>query len=37
LEEMFDLTLLDEQGKQVMLSRYWQEKPTVFVWMRHFG
>jgi hypothetical protein len=36
-ERMFELALLDEEGNKVSLSQYWQTKPTVFVWMRHFG
>ncbi len=32
-----DVTLHDENGQEVTLSAYWRERPTVFVWIRHFG
>jgi peroxiredoxin len=32
-----DVTLLDESGKKVTLVSFWQEKPTLLVFLRHFG
>jgi peroxiredoxin len=32
-----DVTLHDEDGREVTLSAYWRERPTFFVWIRHFG
>jgi peroxiredoxin len=34
---MPDLTFKDENGKEVKLSQFWQEKTTILVWLRHFG
>jgi peroxiredoxin len=35
--EMPDIALKDENAQSVQLSSFWQEKPTIFVWLRHFG
>jgi peroxiredoxin len=32
-----EIVLKDENGKTVKLSQFWQEKTTIFVWLRHFG
>jgi hypothetical protein len=32
-----DVTLRDEEGREVALSVFWRERPTFFVWVRHFG
>ncbi len=32
-----DVTLRDEDGQEIALSAYWRERPTFFVWVRHFG
>jgi peroxiredoxin len=32
-----DLTLLNEAGQKINLSAFWQEKPTLLVFLRHFG
>lgn len=32
-----DVTLRDEEGREVALSAFWRERPTFFVWIRHFG
>jgi peroxiredoxin len=32
-----DLALLNLKGERVHLSDYWQERPTIFAFIRHFG
>lgn len=32
-----DVTLRDEDGADAQLSTYWQQQPTVLVFVRHFG
>jgi hypothetical protein len=32
-----DVTLHDEEGREVALSAFWRERATFFVWIRHFG
>ena len=32
-----DVMLRDEEGREVALSTFWRERPTFFVWIRHFG
>lgn len=32
-----DVTLRDEDGGNAHLSDYWQQQPTVMVFVRHFG
>ncbi len=32
-----DVTLQDEEGNEVALSTSWHQRPTVLVFIRHFG
>lgn len=32
-----DVTLRDEDGNETTLSAYWRQRPTVIVFIRHFG
>lgn len=32
-----DVALRDENGGNARLSDYWQQQPTVLVFVRHFG
>lgn len=32
-----DAILRDEDGKETALSAYWRQRPTVIVFVRHFG
>jgi peroxiredoxin len=32
-----DLTLVDEDGRQVRLADLWQQRPLVLLFVRHFG
>jgi hypothetical protein len=32
-----DVTLADTAGQPVRLSDFWRERPTVFLFLRHFG
>ena len=31
------LTVLDERGSSVALGSLWRERPTVLIFVRHFG
>ena len=35
--ELGKLTVLDSGGEAVQLERIWQQRPTLFVFVRHFG
>lgn len=32
-----EITLIDETGKAASLRAFWKERPTLFVFLRHFG
>lgn len=32
-----EATLVDESGKAITLASFWKEKPTLVVFLRHFG
>jgi len=32
-----EATLLNESGQKVTLSSFWQQKPTLFAFIRHYG
>ena len=32
-----DVTLPDSFGKEQRIGALWQNKPVVFVWLRHYG
>ncbi len=32
-----ELELTNQHGEQVPISRYWQERPAVFFFVRHLG
>jgi hypothetical protein len=36
-DDLAKLTVLDEQGNKVELGTLWSDKPTVLVFIRHFG
>jgi len=37
IEQLNDLTVLNEQKEQVKLSSLWQKRTAVLVFVRHFG
>ena len=32
-----DVTIRDEDGREVALSSFWTQRPTALVFVRHFG
>ena len=36
-EEAADVALLDHEGRPVRLSTFWQQRPIVLLFERHFG
>lgn len=32
-----DCTLPDQDDAPQALANFWHERPTIFVWLRHFG
>jgi len=37
LHQLGELTVMDENGKSLILSSLWKEKKSVLVFVRHFG
>jgi hypothetical protein len=36
-ESLASSTVLDREGRQILLESFWAEGPAVLVFMRHFG
>ncbi|MEA2435327.1 MAG: hypothetical protein QOG54_2784 [Actinomycetota bacterium] len=37
LDAIADVVLPDSYGNEVRLGDLWRDKPTVVVWLRHYG
>jgi hypothetical protein len=37
LDSIADFVLPDSYGKETRLGDLWRDKPTVVVWLRHYG
>ena len=35
--KLSSIEVLDPEGRSVALGRFWQERPVVLVFIRHFG
>lgn len=36
-DALAQLALPDHEGNEVRLGELWRERPTVLVWLRHYG
>jgi hypothetical protein len=36
-EALADMTLPDQDGREVRLGDLWQNRPVALVWLRHYG
>ena len=36
-ERALDVRVIDARGREVILSTFWQDRPAVAVFLRHYG